>query len=690
MSRSGAAGQDLERIEGTAKVRGLAPYAYEQPAENPLYLQPVQATIARGRISGMDTTAAEALPGVVTVLTHLNAPRLASTEDAELAVLQSDQVGFRGQFIGAVLAETPETAREAADLIRVEYEVEPHEAALSAEDPGLYAPEKVNPAFPTDTSDGDADAALAQAAVVIDRTYTTPTEHNNPMEPHTTVARWDGDNLTLYDSSQGVHAVVQTLAPVFGLDPGQLRVVAEHVGGGFGSKGLPHAHVVLTAMAARRSNGRPVKYALSRQQMFFLAGYRTPTIQRIRLGAGRDGRLTAIVHEVIEQTSRIKEFAEQTAVPSRMMYAAANRRTSHRLAKLDVPVPSWMRAPGECPGMFAPEVALDELAEACGLDPVELRLRNEPDIDPETGHPFANRHLAECLREGARRFGWERRDPQPRTRLEDGWWTGLGVASSTYPARRQAGNTARIRCTGDGSYTVQIGAVDLGTGAWTVLTQIAAEALDCGPDAIRLQIGDSSLPAASVAGGSTGTTSWGGAIIAAAQAFLKEHGAEPDTGAEAEGQAEKFPAADSYAMHSFGAQFAQVQVHADTGELRVPRMLGVFSAGRIINPRTARSQFLGGMTMGLGMALHEHSVMDPRFGMIVNHDFAEYHVPVNADVRDMEAVWLDEVDEHAGPLGARGIGEIGIVGAAAAIANAAYNATGIRIRDLPLTADKFL
>ncbi|HEY8296173.1 MAG TPA: molybdopterin cofactor-binding domain-containing protein, partial [Micrococcaceae bacterium] len=380
-----AIGIGMERLEGAAKVRGLAPYAYEQPVENPVYLHPVQATIARGRVLSIDTSAAQALDGVLAVLTHLNAPRLASTDDAELAVLQSAEVGFRGQFVAAVLAETPEIARQAAALVKVRYDQDPHDAAFGADHPGLYAPETVNAGFATDTSQGDVDAALAEAAVVLEQTHTTPPEHNNPMETHTTVASWDGDSLTLHDSTQGAHTVRDTLAPVLGLEPERIRVVSPHVGGGFGSKGTPHAHVVLAALAAQCSNGRPVKVALTRQQMFSLAGYRTPTIQRVRLGADSDGRLTAIAVDVIEQTSKIKEFAEQTALPARMMYAAPNRRTTHRLAALDVPVPSWMRAPGECPGMFALEVAMDELAEACGLDPIELRIRNEPDVDPESG-----------------------------------------------------------------------------------------------------------------------------------------------------------------------------------------------------------------------------------------------------------------------------------------------------------------
>jgi xanthine dehydrogenase YagR molybdenum-binding subunit len=687
---SKAIGTSLRRLDGIAKVQGTAHYAFDQPVENPVYLYAVQAEIAKGKVSDIDTVAAGSVPGVLAVLTHLNAPKLAKTDDAEYTVLQGPGIGFRGQFIAAVIAQTPETARHAASLVTVEYEVAGHDALLTQDHPGLYAPEEVNGGYETDTSTGDVEAALAESAVVIDHTYKTPAEHNNPMEPHTTVAQWDGGSLTLYESTQGVHSVRATIAPIFGLEPEAVHVIAPHVGGGFGSKGLPHAHVVLAALAAKRSGGRPVKFSLTRQQMFSLAGYRTPTISQVRLGAGSDGRLTAISFDVVEQTARIKEFAEQTAVPARMMYAAPNRRTTHRLAPLDVPVPSWMRGPGECPGMFGMEVAMDELAEACGLDPMELRARNEPELDPDSGKPFSSRHLLECFTRGAERFGWDQRSPRPRSRVKDGWLVGLGVASATYPFMRNPGNAARISFDQDGSYTVQIGAADLGTGTWTTLTQIAADALGVPVEKIHLEIGGTSLPVASVAGGSSGTASWGGTIIAAADAFRRDHGENPGPGAQTQSKAPEDPDAERYAMHSFGAQFAEVRVHADTGEVRVSRMFGVFSAGRIINPRTARSQFIGGMTMGIGMALHEDSVMDARFGSIMNHDFAEYHIPTNADIADVDAIWLEETDHHAGRLGARGIGEIGIVGAAAAVANAAYNATGIRIRELPLTPDKFL
>jgi xanthine dehydrogenase YagR molybdenum-binding subunit len=685
-----AVGAPVERIDGPAKVTGTARYALEHPLGPPVYLHAVQARIARGRVASIGTADATALPGVLAVLTHRNAPRLASDEDRELWVLQDDEVSFRGQYVAAALADSSEVAREAAGRVGIEYEEWSHAAELSAERSDLYEPEKLNAGYPTETAEGDVDAALASAAVTVDETYTTPTEHNNPLEPHATVALWEDGGLTLYDSTQGAHSVRSALAPLFGLDPAQVRVISPHVGGGFGSKGLPHANVVLTALAARTVEGRPVKYALSRREMFSLAGYRTPTIQRIRLGTDRDGRLSAVGCDVVEQTSRIKEYAEQTGLPARMMYAAPNRRTTHRLAALDVPVPSWMRAPGGCPGMFALEVAMDELAFVCGLDPIELRVRNEPELDPDSGLPWSSRNLVACLREGAHRFGWDGRDRTPKARRAGTRLIGTGVASSAHPVVRMPGSAATIQLRSDGRYAVRIGAADLGTGTWTALTQIAADALEVPFEMVALEIGDTELPPASVAGGSSGITSWGSTVIAAARAFRDEHGSTPSEGAEATAEMPDNPDAEHMAMYAFGAQFAEVTVDADTGTIRVPRMLAVFASGRIVNPRTARSQFIGGMTMGLSMALHEEGIMDPRFGHVVNQDLAEYHIAANADVESIEAHWLEEDDPHVNPLGTKGIGEIGIVGAAAAIANAAHHATGVRVRDLPITPDKLL
>lgn len=686
---SGARPAGTARLDGPLKVRGRARFAYEHDVDRPLYLHPIESLIAAGSVTGLDTSAADATPGVFAVLTHLNAPRMANTDDGELSVLQSPAVGFRGQFIGAVLAETPEIARFAAGLVTHTYRDDGHDAQFRPDSPDVYAPATVNAGRPTDTEKGDVEAALASAPVHVEQTYATPPEHNNPMEPHTCTAQWTGDDLTLYASTQGVHSVRGTLAPIFGVEPDKVHVISPYVGGGFGSKGTPHAGEVLTALAARAAGGRPVKYALTRQQMFTVAGYREATNQRIRLGADAGGRLTAVSVDVVEPTAKVKEFAEQTGVPARMMYAAANIHTTHRLAALDVPVPSWMRAPGECPGMFGLETAMDELAVAAGLDPIELRVRNEPDVDPLSGKPFSARHLIDCLRVGAERFGWDRRSATPGDRQDGDWSVGLGVAASTYPFVRIPGSIAKIAYRADGRYDVGIGAAEIGTGTWTSLTQIAAEALDCPRDSVLLNIGDTDEPMATIAGGSSGTASWGGAIIAATDAFRDKFG-DPEPGDEIEAESPTVLDADDYSLHSFGAQFAEVRVHNSTGEVRVDSMLGVFSVGRVINARTARSQFIGGMTMGIGMALHEDAVMDPRFGHIVNHDFAGYHIPACADVRDIDAIWLDEHDEHAGPLGARGIGEIGIVGSAAAIANATYNATGVRVRDLPLTLDKFL
>ncbi len=683
--QTSAVGTGTVRLDGPDKVRGLAPYAYEHPVDDPVFLSPVQAEIARGRAVDIDTSAAEASAGVVHVLTPTNAPELADTEDGELAILRSNEIGFRGQYLGAVIAETPEQARHAAELITVSYVQDDHDVELREDHPGAREPES----GPGEITVGDFGAAFAEAEIRIDARYSTPMEHNNPMEPHTTIARWDGSTLTLWASTQGVHPARSTLAPILGIDPDRIRIISPHVGGGFGSKGVPHADMMLTVLAALALPERAVKHAVTRQQMFSITGYRAPTLQHVRLGARSDGTITALGFDAVAMSSQTKEFPELAIKPARIMYSGDNRRLTQRVVPLDVPVPSWMRAPGETPGMVGLEIAMDELAEATGIDPIELRIRNDTPTDPETGRSFNRRRLADCLRLGAERFEWGERNPEPRSRCRGEWLIGTGVASATYPANRQAGSVARIRFTKDG-YEVAIGAADIGTGTWTALTQVAADALEVPGAEVRLRIGDTDLPNATVAGGSTGLASWSAAVLTAAQTFRSLHGHDPEIGAEAEGKAEENPAAETHSLHSFGAHFAEVRVHEATGEIRVNRMLGVFSAGRIVNPRTARSQFVGGMTMGLGMALMEISELDPRFGHVVNHDLAEYHVPTNADVPAIEATWLDEEDPLAGPLGARGIGEIGIVGAAAAIANAAHHATGVRCRDLPLLADAFL
>jgi xanthine dehydrogenase YagR molybdenum-binding subunit len=684
-----AVGAALDRVEGREKVTGAARYAYEYAEEEVAYAAPVQATIAKGAIGSVDPSAALAVPGVLAVLWHENAPRL--HVEGELALFQSSRVAYRGQLVAAVVATSLEAARQAERLVRVDYAPEPHDVELRADHPGRYRPERINPNLETDTEQGDADAAFAAAEVRLDRTYQTPAFHNNPMEPHATLAVWDGDGggLTLYDSNQGAQPVREAVAKAFGLPAERVRVVAPHVGGAFGAKGRPRPQVILAAMAAQ-AVGRPVKVAVTRQQMFAVVGYRTPTIQRIRLGADSGGHLVSIAHEVVEQSSTLEEFAEQTAVATRMLYAAPNRRTSHRLVRLDVPTPSWMRAPGECPGMFALESAVDELAAACTLDPIELRIRNEPEVDPETGHRFSSRNLVACLREGASRFGWAGRDPAPGVRRDGRWLVGTGVAASTYPARWRASQAA-VQAEPEGRYAVRLAAADIGTGARTALTQLAADALEVPVELVRVELGDTAFPPAPLAGGSMGTASWGAAVVKACRLLRARGGHEPPPGLEARADtAEDVEAAEPLARHAFGAQFVEVRVDVDSGEVRVPRALGVFAAGRIVNAKTARSQLLGGMTMGIGMALLEESVMDAGFGDYVNHDLATYHVPTCADVAEIEAVWVEEDDRRVNPTGTKGIGEIGIVGTAAAVANAVHHATGIRVRDLPVRLDKLL
>ncbi len=688
-----AVGQARPRLEGPDKVTGAARYAAEQPAGGLVYGWAVQSSISKGTITRIDADPALATPGVLAVLSHQNAPRLQSSADRELFLLQSPEVAYRGQIVAMVVASTPEAAREAARLVGLEYETAAHTTVLTEDHPSMYAPAKVNPDFPTDTAVGDFDAAYASAEVRIDHAYSTPAYFNNPMEPHATTAQWHEGRLLLYDSNQGSSIVAETLATLFGLPRHAVRVISEHVGGGFGSKGTPRCAPVLASMAARHV-GRPVRLALTRQQMFATTGYRTPIIQRIRLGASADGRVNAVCHDAISQTSTIKEFAEQTAVYTRSMYAAPHRRTTHRLARLDVPTPSWMRAPGECPGSFALESAMDELAIACGIDPIEIRIRNEPSVNPEDNASFSSRNLIACLREGARRFGWVGRDPTPATRRQGSWLVGTGVAGAAYPARSRP-SSASASASADGAYQVRINATDIGTGARTALWQVAADALAVPPERVTISIGDSALPEAPVAGGSMGMASWAWAVTKACQA-LRERihtagGAVPPDGVHVQtNTAEDVMAMATYARRTFGAQFAEVRVNVDTGETRASRLLGVFAAGRIVNATTARSQFIGGMTMGLSMALHEEGQLDPRFGDWVNHDLATYHIASNADVGQIEAYWIDEDDPRVNPVGIKGIGEIGIVGMAAAIANAVYHATGVRVRDLPVRLDKLL
>ncbi|MGW0333428.1 xanthine dehydrogenase family protein molybdopterin-binding subunit [Streptomyces sp. NPDC003011] len=693
-ARRNSVGTAHTRVEGRDKVTGAARYAGEIPFASLAHGWLVLSTVARGRVRALEDAPVLAMPGVVAVLHHGNAPRVHSDyvgllglPDRTAAVFQQDRVPHVGWPVALVVADTSEQAREAAEALVVHYETEPHDVDFSGEHPDAYPLDAHMPAV---AEKGDLEAGLAASAVVVDAEYTTPEEHHNPMEPHAATARWDGGRLEVVDSNQGTTWVAGELAQMFSLDPAAVRVRSEHVGGGFGSKGL-RAHQVAAVMAATVLR-RPVRVVMTRRQMFSLAGYRSPTRQRLRLGADADGRLRALEHRSLSVTSTVHEFIEPAAAVARTMYDADAHHTVNRVVRLDVPTPTWMRAPGEAPGSFALESALDELAERCGIDPIDLRARNEPERGPVSGLPFSGRNLLACFREGARRFGWADRDPRPGLRRDGRLLLGTGTAAASFPAGA-APSTAAVTAQADGTFTVRINAADIGTGARTALTLVAADALETAPEHVRVRIGDSDLGPAFIAGGSMGTRSWAWAVTAAA-AELRERLA-PGTGIPPEGitvrsdTTEAVGALAQTERHSYGAQFAEVAVDPATGEVRVRRMLGIFAAGRIVNPLTARGQFVGGMTWGISMALHEEAVRDHAFGGHYGADLAGYHVASHADVPSLEADWIDDPDPDD-PVGIKGIGEIGIVGAAAAIANAVWHATGVRHRDLPIRPDRVL
>ncbi|MGW5618719.1 xanthine dehydrogenase family protein molybdopterin-binding subunit [Streptomyces sp. NPDC003877] len=692
----GAVGTAHTRVEGRDKVTGAARYAGEIPFADLAHGWLVLSTVARGRVRAVDTEAVLAMPGVLAVLHHHNAPRVTTDyvgllgvpPDPTVALFQNDRVAHRGWPVALVVAETSEQAREAAEALVVHYDREPHDVAFSAErDAEAYAADGHLPAV---VEKGDLEAGLAASAVVVDERYTTPEEHHNPMEPHAATARWEGGRLEVVDSNQGTNWVAGELAGLFSLDPASVRVRSEHVGGGFGSKGV-RAHQVAAVMAATVLQ-RPVRVVMTRRQMFSLAGYRSPTAQRVRLGADPDGRLRVLEHRSLNLTSAVYEFVEPSAAAGRSMYAADAHHTASRVVRLDVPSPTWMRAPGEAPGSFALESALDELAERLGLDPIELRVRNEPAVGPVSGLPFGSRNLIACFREGADRFGWAERDPRPGVRREGRWLLGTGTAAASFPTTAMP-STAAVTAEADGTFTVRINAADIGTGARTALTMVAADALEVPTDRVRVRLGDSDLGPAIIAGGSMGTRSWAWAVTAAVDELRRSlvPGADiPPEGVTARSNtAEAVGALAQKERHAFGAQFAEVAVDPATGEVRVRRMLGIFAAGRIVNPLTARNQLVGGMVWGLSMALHEEAVRDRASGGLYGADLAGYHVAAHADVPHIEADWVDDPDPDD-PVGIKGLGEVGIVGAAAAVANAVWHATGVRHRALPIRPDRVL
>ncbi|MFF5213137.1 xanthine dehydrogenase family protein molybdopterin-binding subunit [Streptosporangium sp. NPDC000396] len=681
-----AVGAAQPRIEGRAKVTGAARYAADVPVPGLAFGVVVLASVSRGRIRDIGVSAVQDLPGVLGVIEHRNAPRLDPTAggffgpDGQLQLLQDEVIPFAGRPVALVVAETLEQAQAAAEALPVTYDEEPHDTAFTADHPASRPAVTI---FDEPVDVGDVKAELAASTVVVEERYRTPEEHCSAMEPHSATAWWEGEHLEAIDSNQGPFSVAVTLATLFSMSPELVRVRTEHVGGGFGSKGLCGPQLILAAMAARLF-GRPVRVTLTRAQVFLATAMRPATDQLIRIGADADGRLRVIHHEAAFEISPLVEYLEGCTELTKTLYAARAIRTRLSAVPLDILPPYSMRGPGATPGSFALESAMDELAERLGMDPLELRLRNEPVAGPVSGLPFSSRNLVACLREGARRFGWDTRDHRPRTRREGPLLVGTGLAATSFSAGAFP-SSATITAEADGTFTVAVGATDLGTGARTALTAIAADALAVGPERIRLRISDSGLGPAWGAGGSRGTTSWGWAIIEAAEK-LRGQGRRGTVTADTTSSLGGLP---SLERHSFSAVFAEVTVDPMTGEVRVRRLLGMFAVGRVVNPLMARSQVVGGMIGGLSMALHEEGLRDPVSGRHVNADFAGYHIAAHADVPDIEAGFVPD-HEPGIPMGIKGAGEIGNVGTAAAIANAVWHATGVRQRSLPIRLDRVL
>ena len=740
-------GQPIDRRDGRLKVTGRARYAAEFDIDNLAHAVLVQSTIASGEIIGFDLADAQAVPGVLTIMTLDNAPRVPQVApgQSETAgplvakpLLQDRLVYYNGQHIALAVADTLERAQQAAALVRVQYREA--EAQIRMQDAlgSAYPPKNFrNGARPPDSRRGDPEAAFAAAPVKIDATYTTPVEHHNPMEPHATIALWEGDGdnkrLTVYSATQGISNTRDALAKLFGLKPEQVRAICPFVGGGFGCKGNTWPHVALAAVAASVV-GRPVKLVLDRRQMFTSNGYRPRTIQRLRLGADSEGRLLALTHDGLTSMSHpaLGEFSEPVGLQSEMLYSSANNAVTHRLVPLNAPLPTYMRAPGEASGSFALESSMDELAAALKMDPLELRLRNYAETDPHEDKPFSSKALRQCYADGAEAFGWARRPVEPGSMREGSALIGWGIATATYPMNRSEAG-ARIVFDSDGTVAVQSGTQDLGTGAYTVMAQLATDALKLPLHRVRFELGDSDFPKAPVSGGSQSAASVGSAVLAVVESakqrlFEMALAAKrsPVAGASVddlelsdgfvrlrsaphrqiavpallarnrlervvvEGDAKPGDEKKRYSMHSFGAQFAEVRVDPELAQIRVTRFVGAYAAGRILNMKTARSQALGGITMGIGMALMEATHIDPNTGRVVNSNVSEYVMPVNADIPDLTTIFVEEQDRMINPAGVKGLGELPIVGAAAAVANAVWHATGIRVRDLPITPEKIL
>ncbi|GAB2730904.1 xanthine dehydrogenase family protein molybdopterin-binding subunit [Comamonas sediminis] len=723
-------GKGTTRVDGVAKVTGKAKYTAEFQVPHAAYGFVVLSTVAKGRITAIDTREAEQAAGVVRVFTHLNAGRLgkAPAADAEPQwawPLQSDRVFFNGQPIALVVAESYEQARHAARLVKASYQSEAHTTALEA------VLDKAKPSSDNTPPRGDPDKALQAAAVKVDAEYHIPINHHNPIEPHAAIALWEGDKLTVFDKTQEVYGVQKHLAEGLGVPAENIRVVSPFVGGAFGSSLKPNYYPSLTAMAARELK-RPVKLVLTRAQMFTAHGYRPQTIQKVRLGADAHGKLQAMVQEAFHNTSSFETFSDNTTGFLKQVYACENLNMPLKVAATDLATPTWMRAPGAVSGMFALESAMDELAYALKMDPMELRLVNYAEVDPESGKPFSSKALRECYRLGAEKFGWKNRKPEPRSMRDGKLLVGWGMASSVWGAMQMPAS-AKITFRPDGTATVSSATSDIGPGTYTVMTMIAAEFLGLPLDQVSFELGDTRQPKAPAQGGSWTTSSVGSAVRGAALditakllALAQRDAHSPLQGASADDvemldgrlqrksdtargvdiaglmrstgtdeitevyQSTPSPERDKYASLAHGAQFVEVKVDPDLGTVQVTRVIEITACGKILNPLASHSQEIGGVVWGIGMALEEGTEVDHRTGRFMNANLQHYHVPVNADIHAIETVFVEEDDTIVNPLGVKGMGELGMVGIPAAIANAVYHATGKRIRSLPITPDKLL
>ena len=731
-------GQPLTRREGVLKTTGAARYAADNHPPGMVYAVLAVSSIARGRVTALHVTAAKAHPGVIEVMTPANAPKLALDPDAKLHpfmfrmdLLQNDTVRYANQPIAVVVADSLETATEGASLLAPRYQAEPARTGLDSAD--SFAPQAVGAGSPAQESHGNLQAGLAAASVRIEAIYETPAQYHNAMEPHAIVAAWDGDTLSIDTPSQGMAMAQARIAGLFGIAPEDIHIRSPFLGGGFGSKGLISGPQILGIMAARLV-GRPVKLVLRREQMFGPVGHRAPTRQTMRLGADDQGRLTALSHHAKTATSTFDEFIEPAANASHALYASPAIQTSHEAVRIDAGTPMFMRAPGEAPGSAALESAIDEMALACGMDPLAFRLTNYAEVEPMSGKPFSSKALRQCYEQGAKRFGWATRPQAPRQMRDDtGMLVGWGMGTAVFPALMFQGH-ARAVLRQDGTGVMEIGAHDMGQGAWTALAQIAADAIGLDPDQTEFRSGTSDLPDAGIAGGSAHTATAGAAIHDAGgdviakladlatgdqrsplfgannagviarrgRLYRRDDEARSESYAdiltraghveiEGRGTGASDPATlSAYAMYAHGAVFAEVKVDPDFGQMRVTRMVGAFAAGTVVNPRMVRSQYYGGMIWGVSFALHEAAVMDKRTGRPINPNLAEYNVPVNADVPNIEAILVEERDVHVNALGIKGVGEIGITGTVGAIANAVWHATGVRVRRFPITLDQLI